>query len=804
MPSSRFTRVNIPRVSGNSASGDVVTRLAGLDMVSPVDEMQPGRTPDAHDFRLYNQTEAGREVAISTRKGSGFYTTPLNETLNTSNTSSTGASSVAVGIQTNIQLQRFTAASSGLLTRIDLQPAIGTANSAMRIDVYDDASGIPGKKLTSSSMQDLGSSFAWVTARFINSVALTNGATYWIVIYMQDDGNGLGQLKTSTAGTVAYQATGSILGATAQTYSILHRVYTAPSAKPLGAYRFNRDDSVNRTIAAYGTTMYTVDETNKVLTPLLTGLSANATNYSFTNGDGKVFWVNGYDQLTAWDGTMESEATNMVANNSFETNTTDWVAGAGSTITRVTTEFQTGVASLQVTAASGIRSAQLARTLESNRRYKISFGVKGVAASGNAYMTLNNQATALTGSSAALTTGWVKREFYYTPGVDVTTLEFRADSSNFFLDNITIQNTGIEYIIDTELPILKEICFHKDRLFGVSMADKNRLVFSENPGNPSNSPVRQQWYYQWLSVSFIYVPRPKNGSPITALVPYQDNLIVFTQDKKYILSGSDRGNYFLRESTGSEGALSRRGVIYDPNFIYFVSDNGIYRFNGSKDEKISGLIQPLFDRCPLKHEITLSLWKSDVRAYMASEFSSTHDITAIFSNDFAEWMLDTNTWVSRALYYDDADDQMELAEFSSLTATLYKAEQDFDNLGAPIDFDYRLKYDSRGIPGQRKKFKRYVPLVQAVGKSFPITYGTDKDFEDAPREKLQQLNVGGAKIGEFTIGDGTIITGATAFKPKKTSISGYSRYMQFRVQRNAVNNQVAFMGVQFTYKAKRL
>lgn len=805
MPSSRFSKVQIPRgVSGNRLSGDVITRLAGLDMVSPTDEMQPGRTPEAHDFRLYAQTLAGREVAVSTRKGAGQYTTPLDEVLNTSNTSSTGASSVDVGVETSIQLQPFTAASTGLLTRIDLQPTTGTSNSALRVDIYSDNAGQPSQLLTRSSMSDLGSSFSWVSARFMKSVNLQSGTQYWIVVYLQDDGTGFAQLKTTTAGAKAYSGNSGVLGASIQTYGLLHRVYTAPPAEPLGAYRFNRDDGVNRTIAAYGTTMYVVDETTKTLSPLLTGLSGSASDYSFTNGDGKVFWVNGYDELTNWNGTLEGDAPNLITNPTFATNTTGWTPTASTSLSRVTSDFNTAPASMQVTAASGVRGASVAVVLNSNTRYKMSYWIKGSTATGNTYITINGFITAITGTTNAVTTGWVKREFYFTPSANVTSVEIRTASDNFFVDDVSIVSTGIEYIIDTELPKLKEIIFHKDRLFGVTMNDRNKIVFSENPGNPSDKPVRERWYYQWLSVSFIYVPRPKNGSPVTGMIPFQDNLVIFTQDMKYVLSGSDRGNYFLRESTGSQGALSRRGITSDPNFIYFVSDDGIYQFNGSKDDKISKLIQPLFDNCPNKYKITLALWKSQLRAYMASEFSATHDQTAIFSTDFSEWMLDTDTYVSRALYYDDADDQQELAEFSSQTATLYFAEQDFNSLGAPIDFDYRLKYDSRGIPGQRKKFKRFVPLVQAVGKSFPITFGSDKDFEGEPREKKQQLNVGGAKIGEFFIDDGTIITGATAFKPKKTAISGYSRYMQFRVSRDAVNNQVAFMGVQFTYKAKKL
>jgi len=801
---SRFSKVQIPKVSGNRLSGDVVTRLAGLDMVSPVDEMQPGRTPEAHDFRLYAQTEGGREVAVSTRKGSGQYVTPLGEVLNVSNTSATGASDVNVGIETNIQLQPFTASATGQLTRIDLQPAIGTSNSAIRIDIYDDNGNMPSKRITRSSISDIGSSFAWVTARFINAAQLTSGQKYWMVIYLQDDGAGFAKLKTSTAGTMAYAGNSGILGASVQTYGILHRVYTTPPAKPLGAYRFNRDDGTNRTVAAYGTTMYVVDEATKTLATLLTGLSASASNYSFTNGDGKVFWVNGYDQLMAWNGSLESELTNLSSNGSFTVNTTGWTPASGSSISRNTSDFASTPASLSISAASGTRKVTGTATLVKNRRYKVTFKAKATSASTNIAIAGAGAVTPVTTFTSVSTSTWTEYSAYFISAIDYSGVDFWSGTGNFAIDDVVILDTGIENIIDTELPILKEICFHKDRMFGVSMADKNRMVFSENPGNPSDKPANEQWYYQWLSVSFIYVPRPKNGSPITALIPFQDNLIILTQDMKYVLSGSDRGNYFLRESTGSEGALSRRGVTSDPNFIYFVSHDGIYRFNGAKDDKVSALIQPLFDNCPLKHEITLALWKNELRAYMASEFSSTHDITAILNNDFQEWMLDTDTYISRALFYSDADDQMELVEFSSQVPSLYFAETDYSSLGAPIDFDYRLKYDSRGLPGQRKKFKRYVPLVQAVGKSFPITFGSDKDFEGAPKEKQQQLNVGGAKIGEFFIDDGTIITGATAFKPKKTAISGYSRYMQFQVRRDAVNNQVAFMGVQFTYKAKKL
>lgn len=801
MPASRFSKVYIPRANGNRLQGDVLTALAGLDMTSPIDEVAPGRTPEAQDFRLYQKSEGGRSVAVSTRKGPGYYTQILNESLMTANTSSTGASTAQVGVDTQMKAQPFTASVTQRLTRFDVKAANGTATSVLRVDIYDDNDGKPGSLLTQSSYIGLPDTADWVQARFVNAPLLTNGQQYWAVFYLQDDGAGFASLVTSSDGTDSFTSNSGVIGLQTTSYALLYRIYTAPTANVLGSYRFNRDDAVNRTLVVYGTTLYYIDDATGSLLPVVTALNNNATEYSFTNGDGRVFIANGYDNLIAWNGNHESTAANLVTNGGFEVNTTGWSntgGGTGNTIARFNGIAHTGAYMLSVTATSGVRNARLTINLTKNKMYKITTWVLNGGTPGNFY--INNVPNTLITTSGA----WQKVEVYYFPTTDLTTLDFRSDNQNFYIDDVTIVDTGVEAIIDPELPILREIAFHKDRLWGVPAAEKNALVFSENPGNPSDQPANAQWYRAWLSVSKIYVPRPYNGSPITSLTSFQDNLVITTQDGKYVLSGTDRGNLFLRESTGFKGALSRKGVIADKNYIYFVSNDGIYRWNGSKDDKMSILIQPLFDDCPRKHEISLALWQNDVRVYMASRFSTLNDVMALFSQDFNEWMFDTNVYADRALYYSDADDDMQLVEFSSQVGAAYYAEVDFNSLGAPIDFDYRLKYDSRGLPGQKKKYKKYVPLVQAVGRTFPITYGNDKNFEGTPREKQQVLNVGGAKIGHFKIGDGTKLTGATAFTPKKTSISGYSYYMQFRVRRKAVNNQVAFMGVQFTYKAKRL
>lgn len=792
-----------------------VLDLRGLDMVTPVDLLDKGRTPYSKNFRLYAQQADDRRVAVSSRKGPGFHTTPIGEGLSDSNTGSTAASTTIVGVQSNFQLIPFTANSNERLTRIDLEVSDpeGTGSGPLLVQLYSDDSGKPGKLLSESSISsgDIGETADWQIARFVNAYKLVDTTDYWIVISIQDDGANTYTLETSTDGDNSYMAETILYSAVEQAYTIKYKIYTTPDGRDKGSYRFNRDNGDNVTVVAFGESMYRIDEATGEFIEIIDGLSSDATEYSFTNGDNKVFWVNRYDELTNWDGTIESEAANKISNGTFEVNTTGWAGGSGDTLSRSTSEFHSGVASASVTAASGVRELIQTVAINKNRRLKVTFWAKGAVASGNLSFRINAVATDVVGSVVPITTSWQKVEFYYTPGVDLTSLRLVSSNANVFFDDINIIDTGVEYILDDQLPLLSQITFHKDRIWGVVAADPNKLIFSENPGNPAFDPTgatpttaREQWYYEWLSVSFWYVPRPHNGSPITKIVSFQDALTIFTQDNKYVLTGYDRGSLYMRQATGNKGALSARGVTYDENKIYFAGSDGLYEYNGSADDKISGLVSPLIDGCPRKDEITPVMWKNQIRFYMASSGSPVNDICLIYDKDMQETLLDTGTYINRAVYYGDADDDQELIEFSSQVPVSYNAEQDYNSVGAPIDFEYRLKYDSMGTPMQRKRLKRFYPILQGVDSTFNIQVSMDKDFEDSPKVKDQLLVTNGAVIGGFDFGDGTILGGATSFKPKRQSYSGYANYWQLRVARKAVNNRVAFVGAQFSYKTKRL
>lgn len=830
MPTSSFNgstnQSKPPR--GTNILGGATLGLAGLDLTTPVDMLKAGKTPFAKNFRLYAQQADSRKVAVSSRKGAGYFMEAYGQVDEYQQVSTTGASTTLTGVILGVQAVRFQAASNNHLTRVDIKPSdpVGGVTGTLLVEIWSDDAGVPYKKLATSSIDSgsIGTSSAYLPARFINAAKLTTSSYYWVIVRMQDDGTGQYTLDTTTA-YAGYKTDSTLNSLAVQTYGINIKIYSTPEATFKGSHRFLRDNGSNTTMAAYGTGMYYLDGSN-TLQPIVTGLSASATEYKFANADNKVFWVNGYDTLTAWDGTFEATNSNIVSNGTFETNSTGWATDASinGTVARTTAEHNTGVAALSITNTSGSRAANYIVSLSQNHRYRIKISVK-VATAGtvNIYgisatsSTFVNGATTKIGADIAATTSWQNIDFYYTGAAPFIGFQVRGASGvgTIYIDDVSIVDTGISYITDTELHIASDIIYNKDRLWTKAANDPNYLQWCEAPGNPSakTNPVdgtqivthaSEQWYNSWRSVDYRYVPRPHNGSPVVKFIGFQNAITVFTQDKKYIVDGYDTGSYTMRESTGSKGAVGTRSVAVDENHVFFVGSDGFYRYDGSNDEKISTPIAPIFDACPRKADIKPVVWQNQVRFYMASSGSPYNDICMIYDKDIDEWMMDTEVYVKGALWLNDLNDSQDLLEYSSTVPQMFYADKQYNNLGAPIDFEYRFTYDSMKSPGQKKRIKRFVPILQGVDTTFPITLGMDKDFQDSPKEKTIVLTTNGAVLDSFTLGDGTILGGDKSFKTQRQSYSGYANYWQFRLMRYAANNRVAFIGAQYTYKTKRL
>lgn len=381
-----------------------------------------------------------------------------------------------------------------------------------------------------------------------------------------------------------------------------------------------------------------------------------------------------------------------------------------------------------------------------------------------------------------------------------------ADNKAFWVNGFdslkTWDGSTVETITHANLPVLSMMVFHKNRLFGVSADDPNKLIYSEAPGNDDGSG--HFWYKAYLSTSFIYIPNPKASDPITAIVPFQDNLIIFTRSSKYVLYGSDPGSFSVRQATGNKGCVTQRGYTADENFIYFVALDGIYQFNGSSDKLLSDLVQPEFDNIADINKVSVAKWQRQVRFYYPASGSSVNNRTLIWHTMFQEWLLDTDTYITQAIPFLDGDDNYQLCEASSRAAALFFSETQQSNLGKQIDFIYYGKYDSMGDPAQRKRITRFFPLLKAEQASYTVQIGMDKDLADTATYTNFQLTIGGALVGTFEAGDGTVVGGSSTYSPKRITTTGYAYYWQPRIKRKAIGNQVRLIGYVLAIRTKRL
>ena len=497
--------------------------LKGLDMVSPVDLMKSGRTPYAKNFRLYAQQADDRQVAVSNRKGSGFYMNPLGETKTLSQESVTGAATQSIGVVLNNVLEKFTAPNSNRLSRLDIKLANpGTGRGTVLVEIWSDNAGQPYRKLATSSIEngDISVSADYITARFIQAPKLTSGSTYWIVLKVQDDGADGYTVATTTNTALAYVSNTGVTSPVAQTFSINYKLYTTAENAIRGIYRWNRANGNNLTIVVIGTTMYYVDEVTHMLVSFKTGLPADASYYSFTDMDNKLFWANSYDPLTMWDGTVEANNSNIVTNGTFEVDASGWLkvtSQIGGGVARSTAQFRTGVASLAATKTdpNGITAGTIVN-FEQDTTYHISLWLR-VGTTGTVKVNVTNDEissadvyptlTQIGSNVSATSSGWTQFDLTYTPTSAYKYLVISGVNAvgTVYIDDVVIKKTGFGYITDAELPVLSQVTSHKDRLFGVVAADKSRFVWSESPGNPTattdattgaqtNTVASQQWY----------------------------------------------------------------------------------------------------------------------------------------------------------------------------------------------------------------------------------------------------------------------------------------------------------------------
>lgn len=354
------------------------------------------------------------------------------------------------------------------------------------------------------------------------------------------------------------------------------------------------------------------------------------------------------------------------------------------------------------------------------------------------------------------------------------------------------------------------ICSHLGLIFLQRVDDPNRIDFS-NFG----------LYETFTSTDFVYADAPKTGDDTTALVSLNGSMLIFTQNSKFILSGTDNSTFSVEPAPDRKGTYTQETVAQDDNFVYFLSDDGVYKSNGSQALIMSNNIYQ--EVLTLQNKGNTCLCRNKGRLYMwyTSAGSSFNDSCYVWNINFSSQgggdtieSKDTNAYVSCAVNAFDDNDSLLVA--SSLVGQAYWQEldsNDYNNLGAAINcilqtpylvFSVRLHYQYFGGPGVLKQ----IPFWNIRFGAQSGNYTVDCQYAYDERDNWQTISSpdiqGTGPVWGSGIVWGSFIWGTTAEVQKQLIIPGEYRRIAVRFAHNAARQPIEFLGHTMVVKYRRM
>jgi len=340
------------------------------------------------------------------------------------------------------------------------------------------------------------------------------------------------------------------------------------------------------------------------------------------------------------------------------------------------------------------------------------------------------------------------------------------------------------------------ICEHKAILFIVDASDRNKISFT----NPAEFD-----YTDWETTDFIYIPETKSADPITGLVSFQDNLIVFTKNDKWVLYGSDLATFEPRQALGQKGAVSQEAIVVDDNYIYFVSDDGhMYRWNGSKDEQLSRVIEANLDDVATFENVRLTLANDRIHYWFQSTGQPAFDNSFVYETRYDEWFYDTGRYINGGFTLTQENDQVIFS--SGQAGVLYWGSSNYSDLGKPIEFEYYTNYFDFGVPDNLKQVRRLYTQFRKIDNPGLVIIGVDVDFKNDPVEEEIQLQSSGYRWGDSLIewGDSEIFWGSNdQYQRQRMTVPGQATHYQVRISKTCTEAPVFFIGHSEYYRNRR-
>jgi hypothetical protein len=259
----------------------------------------------------------------------------------------------------------------------------------------------------------------------------------------------------------------------------------------------------------------------------------------------------------------------------------------------------------------------------------------------------------------------------------------------------------------------------------------------------------------WAEADYFDVDPTDDGNPVTALVPFQDKLLVFKASGVYAVFGYTRDDFFV-ERLSDSGVVDPRAVAVSPGAIYWYDGSGLVMvFNGRQVIPLTDNLRWWSDIGKIKNQGDHWFMWADGRLYMSLEASATQSVNRwLFVYDPEIKALTRYSPVVSSMFHWERVDSEHCPLFLFETdANLYRFDRGYDVdsssngtvvTQATVDSYYRTGWIRADETATKKRWKRPRITAAAQGDT-TINVRVYHDFHEETVVKFYEMIIEGGE-----------------------------------------------------------
>jgi hypothetical protein len=296
-----------------------------------------------------------------------------------------------------------------------------------------------------------------------------------------------------------------------------------------------------------------------------------------------------------------------------------------------------------------------------------------------------------------------------------------------------------------------------------------------------------------------------SGDTCTGLYSLNNSLFIFQRRAIWRLYGTSPSNFALRNVTNEIGMIDRRTLVEYNDVLMFVSDLGIYKFDGSNLVNVSdGIINTYIDSWANKTSLSAVLWDNKYILSYTSSGQTANDEAVFFDLKRNIWGRFTGVYAGSWVGWIGGDDKDEVYFASSNQGAIYKWNDTHNDAGYEITSLYETPSYSHNAQTNDKSLKKFYIQQVALG-DWDMTVTQYSDVIALETAATVNLSPGSEALWDEAVWDTDVwSTDGTISTHRVSEFQGLAKYFKFKLTQTGYDEGIEVLGATLTSRVRRL